>query len=87
MAPNDSQDQGPAQNQGPAQPLREADPASLNELFERDPLSLTDSDVESIVAQLRVARSKWAEEEAQKQSRGKKSKPADANLNLDDLGL
>jgi hypothetical protein len=68
-------------------PLREASPESLNELFERDPLSLTDSDVESIVAQLRVARSKWAEEEAQKQRSGKKSKPADPNMTLDDLGL
>jgi hypothetical protein len=68
-------------------PLREASPESLNGLFERDPLSLTDSDVESIVQQLRVARSKWAEEEAQKQRSGKKSKPADPNMTLDDLGL
>jgi hypothetical protein len=84
MATTDDQGQceGEAQN-----PLREASPESLNELFERDPLSLSDSDVESIVQQLRVARSKWAEEEAQKKSAGKKSKPADANLSLDDLGL
>jgi hypothetical protein len=84
MATTDDQSQGGGEA---ANPLREASPESLNELFERDPLSLTDSDVESIVQQLRVARSKWAEEEAQKQRSGKKSKPADPNMTLDDLGL
>lgn len=85
MATADDQSQSPSQDS--TLPLREADPASLNELFERDPLSLNDSDVDSIVHQLRLARTKWAEEEAQKQASGKKSKPADANLSLDDLGL
>lgn len=82
-APDNPQDQ----NQDQTSPLREAEPESLNTLFDRDPLSLTTQEVDYIVQKMREGRERWAKEEAEKASRGKKSKPADPNMSLDDLGL
>ena len=48
----------------PQSPLSEADPASLNELFARDPLSLSNQEIDQITAALRAQRAKWAQEEA-----------------------
>ena len=48
----------------PQSPLSEADPASLNELFARDPLSLSNQEIDQITTALRAQRAKWAQEEA-----------------------
>lgn len=37
-------------------PVEEAQPTSLSDLFEKDPLSLSEKDLETIVASLREAR-------------------------------
>lgn len=63
-------------------PLAEASPSSLQELFDRDPLQLTDPDIEKIVAELRAQRQRW--ESGQKAS---KSKMQQVVLSLDDLGV
>lgn len=64
-------------------PLQEADPASLQELFNRDPLSLTDSDIDRIVTELRAQRARWEQ--------GQRAKRVPAQnavaLDLSDLGL
>lgn len=76
-------------------PLAEAVPESLDELFSRDPLSLTQQDLDKIIANLREARARWAAAEAS----GAKSAPRSAKaaagpkvaakpgMSLDDLGL
>jgi hypothetical protein len=63
-------------------PLATARPDSLAELFERDPLNLTDGDIERIVQELRSAREKWIIAE----KKGKKV-AASGTLSLSDLGL
>jgi hypothetical protein len=63
-------------------PLAAASPSSLAELFERDPLNLTDGDIERIVQELRSAREKWIIAE----KKGKKV-AASGTLSLSDLGL
>lgn len=60
--------------------LAEASPDSLQVLFERDPLSLTDENVEAIVTALRQQRAQWKQQEA----KGKKVKP-DKTTALGDL--
>lgn len=63
-------------------PLLEAQAESLQELFDKDPLSLTDSDVEKIVTELRAQRGRWQIAE----KKGKKVS-APKNITLDDLDL
>ena len=63
-------------------PLAEASSESLQELFDKDPLQLTDNDIHRIVAELREQRDRWIKAEA----KGKK-KAAPASLSLEDLGL
>ena len=64
-------------------PLLEASPDSLQEIFDRDPLSLTLADAEQICKELRAQRERW--EKAQKASRSKAQVIAAADLK--DLGL
>lgn len=79
----------------PTSPLSEAIPESLDALFSRDPLNMTEDDVGKIVARLRAERAVWAEREANAASRparGTKPKAlpkaqADTAMTLDDLGL
>jgi hypothetical protein len=72
----------------PQTPLSEADPKSLDALFARDPLALTDDDVRAIASKLRQDRGRWMQEDiGKKQSRGQPKKDADPNLKLEDLGL
>jgi len=66
----------------PTSPLAQAKPESLAELFERDPLTLTDPDIERIVQELRSARDRWIIQE----KKGKKV-AASGTLSLTDLGL
>ena len=73
-------------------PLTEAKPTSIDELFSRDPLSLTDDDVALIVDQLRAHRRLWAAEEKSSKKSGKRTNSvgiakAAKNLKLEDLSL
>jgi len=65
-------------------PLAEASPKSLDELFSTDPLKLSDSDVDAIIAELRRKRALWAKSEAEgrKAPRTKKDEAT-----LEDLSL
>jgi hypothetical protein len=66
----------------------ELDPNSLAELFARDPLELTDTDVDSIVATMRAQRHRWANEEKAAKLTGRKPNPnVVKNLSLGDLNL
>lgn len=58
-------------------PLQEVEKESLAELFARDPESLSDSDLERIVSELRTKRSLWLQtEEAGKRKKAEpKAKP------------
>jgi len=83
----------------PAQsPLAEADPNSLALLFSTNPLDLSDSQIEEIVAKLRAARRLWLTAEAAGATKAPKApkalaKPAPkaaavaASEQLKDLGL
>jgi hypothetical protein len=66
-------------------PLAEALPTSLQELFDRDPLSLTDDDIDRIVAELRAQRSRW--EAGQRAGKKAPAQAAPTTLSLEDLGL
>ena len=76
-------------------PLEEANPLSLDLLFSADPKTLSDSEIEKIVQELRRGRLKLLEAElAGKTTRSAPTKApkaakiaAPANLSLDDLGL
>lgn len=69
-------------------PLEEAKTTSLDELFSRDPLRLTRADLEVMVAQLRIMRDRFLQEEAApKAPKGPKPKAAKVVLSLSDLGL
>ncbi len=64
--------------------LSEASPQSLDELFSRDPLKLSDTDIMTIVVELRRQREKW-------ELSGAKSKDPEAKKvmpkSLSDIGL
>ena len=69
-------------------PLEEVPPTSLNELFDRDPLSLTKSDISQIVEAFRSQRGQWAREELQGKGEKKgKTKITDSQIKLDDLDI
>ncbi len=73
-------------------PLDSASPASIDELFDRDPELLTNEDVQRIVERLRAARKTFAEAEATPTKRGAKGKapamsPTGGKLDLGQLGL
>lgn len=66
-------------------PLAEANPESLSDLFEKDPLLLTDADIERIVSELRSARANWLQKE--KVTKGNPKRAAPSNLSLADLDI
>jgi len=74
-------------------PLAEADPNSLALLFSMNPLDLSDSQIEEIVAKLRAARRLWLAAEAAGATRAPKAPKASAKAaaaaseQLKDLGL
>lgn len=68
-------------------PLAEANPDSLQELFDRDPLELTDADVERIVTELRDQRSRWVKAEAKGKKQAAPKSLSLADLDLSDLKL
>ncbi len=71
--------------------LDEADPRSLDDLFNLDPLELANDPnaIERIVGELRLQRKDWAVVEKEKVTKGKKKKvvanPNAPKLSLDDL--
>ena len=80
----------------PAQsPLAEPDPASLDELMQRDPLELTEQDLTTLVKYFRQNRERWLLEEKVKQSKPKairgakapKTKTPPTTLSLDEADL
>lgn len=72
-----------------ASPLLEVEKESLSELFQRDPLELSEQDLRKIVETLRGQRKLWLQAEATpKAPRGKKAastKPSLSAAELDDL--
>lgn len=54
-------------------PLHSASPESLDELFSRDPLELSNQDLDKIVAHLRAQRNQWAADEAAGATKGRKA--------------
>lgn len=68
-----------------ASPLAEATPDSLDELFRRDPLGLSDQDLDRIVAELRSRRAIWAKAEAEGKTKAPRKAAAKAELGADDL--
>jgi len=67
-------------------PLIEADAESIDELFDKDPLKLSDQNVDSIVQEMRASRTNWMAEEQASKTKGK-SKKIDLSVGLDDLQL
>lgn len=65
-------------------PLAEANPESLQELFDKDPLKLTDEDIDRIVAEERSMREKW--KLVEKKGKAPKAQVV-ANISLADIGL
>lgn len=66
------QDLAPGQDPTSSSPLAQANPNALAELFSRDPLNLSDRDIDAMVALLREQRHQWAEQEVVKQNKEKK---------------
>lgn len=66
-------------------PLAEANPASIQELFNKEPEELTDWDIESLVKALREQRSKWAQLEIAKANKEKKEKVQLSQSDIDNL--
>lgn len=74
----------------PSQFKSQVSPDALQELFRRDPEHLSDQDIETIVAELRTQRGRFAIEEAAKANKEKKPKGAKTqqlSLSLEDIGL
>ena len=63
-------------------PLLEAEPTSLQDLFDKDPLSLTDDDIERVVKEQREQRGRW--QKTLPKGRGKTQLQ---ELSLEDLGV
>lgn len=75
-------------------PLQRADPRLIQELFDKDPLSLTDVDLDLIIADFRADRANYIQADkgkAKKAATAKASKapliPVSDQLDLTDLGL
>lgn len=70
-------------------PLSEVESDSLGELFARDPLGLSDRDIERICIELRAQRARWQQDEVKAKNKPKKAELSQAQLDsiLDDLDL
>lgn len=64
-------------------PLLEASARSLQQIFDEDPLKLTDSVIDRVVSELRAQRDLWEKAEGKKP----KAQVVTGTLNLKDLGL
>lgn len=76
----------------PAQPLVRPDPKLIQELFDKDPLDLTDQDLDLIIQEFRQDRMSYLQAEKAPKSKAKSSSsaapaiPVQADL-IADLGL
>lgn len=75
-------------------PLVEADPKSLDDLYNEDPLNLTDEDIDRLTEDMRANRALWEKEEKAAAAEGRARKPKSykpkvpkGSLSLDDIGL
>ena len=59
---------------------------SIAQLFDLDPLEITDEQLERMKVAIRSAREKWAQADMEAKSRGKRVLPSDG-LKLEDLGI
>lgn len=70
-------------------PLEEVKVESIDILFDRDPLELSDRDIDQMVNYFRENRLRWKQEEKTKSLKPKREsapkKKIDLNLSLDDL--
>lgn len=84
-------DQGSGSAESPASPLAEASPASLEELFSRNPWELSDPDFLRQIETLRAMRLQWKSDEAAGATKAKKpagaKKTGAVKTTLEDLGL
>ena len=74
--------------------LKEPDPRSLDDLYSADPLSLTNDELDNLVADWRSKRALWEREESAAQSEGRrrrpkayKEAPEKGQLSLSNLGI
>lgn len=70
-----------------SQSIESAKAPTLDELFNRDPLSLLDQDIDRIIESLRAARDKFAAEEAATVKAPAKKVAAPAQLSIEDLDI
>lgn len=68
-------------------PLLEAKVDSLAELMARDPLKLSEPDIERIVLELRRKRADWQAADESAAATRKARKPQAQKINLDDLDI
>lgn len=73
---------GEAHNEETSNLLEGADVRSINELFAADPLSLSDTDIDQIVVELRAQRERW-----EKEGKAAKIKKPKKSLSIDELDL
>jgi len=76
----------------PPNPLAEAEPLSLDELFDRDPLELTKQNIDQIILAFRNQRKTWEAEETAAKVTGRKpssriSQEQAKNLTLESLQI
>jgi len=67
-------------------PIAEANPASLDELFSRDPLDLADTDLDKMVAELEAQRLAWESNKPATKVKAEAKTKAKAKLSLADMG-
>ena len=63
-------------------PLSNSEPGSINELYQKDPLDLTEDELERVVVSLRAQRAQWQQSEV-----NKAAKPKTKKVSLEDLEL
>jgi hypothetical protein len=66
-------------------PLAEANPDSIQDLFNKSPEELTDWDLESLVTALRAQRARWLQMEQTKANKEKKERVPLSQHEVDDL--
>lgn len=74
--------------------LKEANPKSLEDLYNSDPLDLTNDDIDNLIEDWRRKRHLWEREEKSAQAEGRKRKPKayrdapdSSKLTISSLGL
>lgn len=68
-------------------PIQEMSPSSLDELFQRDPMKLTDGDVALIVARLREQRTQWLVVENENKQQGTRKRAPKIRQDLGELDV